>query len=200
MNQHSDKVRLADHGVESSGIYHLTYRIKGKPDVSAFAEYVALMKIGPGMWFVVFASCGYIMSENGKYQVSWVNRIESMTKVCPIDNLMVDIGKLQHAVDVFDNTNGDGLDEGDLYSLVHHDDKSIVPNAEHDRILSLVGNDGLLVTRKTVFDVTDANGRLVASIFADDRYIQFHDEFTLMGQVICSLSALIDSGYDHNLS
>ena len=57
---------------------------------------------------------------------------------------------------------------------------------------------GFKVNAKTFIDVLDVNDKPIASVFVDDKYIQFHDEFTQIGVDIPVLKKLMDAGYNHN--
>ena len=59
---------------------------------------------------------------------------------------------------------------------------------------------GFNVVPKLVIDVTDSKNKPIVSIFPDDKYIQFHDEFTQIGVDIPVLKELMDYGFDHNHS
>ena len=59
----------------------------------------------------------------------------------------------------------------------------------------------LILKRKTVIDVFAVNppGKEIASIFLEDKYITFYDEFSQIGVDIPEMKELIDSGeYEHN--
>ncbi len=71
---------------------------------------------------------------------------------------------------------------------------------ESRRLFSEIESAGLKYQLKKVIDVTDVNDKPVASIFWDDKYIQFHDEFTQLGIEIPVLKKLMESGYNHNHS
>jgi len=71
---------------------------------------------------------------------------------------------------------------------------------ESRRLFYEIESAGLKYRLKKVIDITDVNDKPIASIFWDDKYIQFHDEFTQIGIDIPVLKRLIDSGYNHNHS
>ncbi len=59
---------------------------------------------------------------------------------------------------------------------------------------------GFKIKTKMFVDVLDINDKPIASIFPEDNYIQFHDEFTQIGVEIPVLKKFMDSGFNHNHS
>jgi hypothetical protein len=49
-----------------------------------------------------------------------------------------------------------------------------------------------------IYYTYEGGPRPVCTIFVSDKYIQFHDEFTQLGQDIPELKSLIDAGWDNN--
>ena len=70
-----------------------------------------------------------------------------------------------------------------------------------ENTLTLLKATGHTCVDKRVIDVTytgnDGNQRALASIFPDDKYVQFHDEFTQIGIGIPGFDELCKE-YDHN--
>lgn len=75
-----------------------------------------------------------------------------------------------------------------------------VDQIELDNCLKLLRSMGHLTTEKKVIDVTyqrDCEDHPIASIFPDDKYIQFHEEFTQIGVKVPGLKDLMQK-WDHN--
>ena len=57
---------------------------------------------------------------------------------------------------------------------------------------------GFVAQIKPVVDIQDQSGHPVASVFPQDKYIQFHEGFTQFGHAIPIFKTLMDSGYESN--
>lgn len=72
-----------------------------------------------------------------------------------------------------------------------------------EKDLNILRSLGYIITEKTLWDIT-LNENPVMSIFPDDKYIQFHDEYTQIAWDIPELQNLIKflkkKGFAHNHS
>lgn len=66
---------------------------------------------------------------------------------------------------------------------------------------TLLKEAGYTFKVKSVIDITDSNGIPIASLFVEDKYIQFHDQFTQIGITMPLFHKLMnEEGYTSNHS
>ena len=69
-------------------------------------------------------------------------------------------------------------------------------------MLGVLSKNGLNVQIKSVYDITTKDGKPFVSIYPEDKYIKFHEEFTQIGYLkpggkeIVELA--IEHGWEHN--
>lgn len=77
------------------------------------------------------------------------------------------------------------------------------PNISMEEIIGMLTNFGYNCKKKALYDISLA-GKGVATIFPEDKYIQFHDEYTQVSNSVPKLRELIGileaKGFTHNHS
>lgn len=71
--------------------------------------------------------------------------------------------------------------------------------ADIDQIVQKLKKFECNCEEKRIIDISDKGNRPIATLFIDDKYIQFHDEYTQIGIEVPPLKELLEAGdWDHN--